>query len=133
MSNAEQLRAMYVAFNARDLEAVLAALADDVDWPNAWEGGRLHGREAVRDYWTRQWAELDPTVEPVSIVPRADGRLAVDVHQTVRNLAGETLADHRVVHVYAFSHGRIARMDVETDQDSGLAGGHGPRGRPISQ
>jgi len=29
------------------------ACSDDVDWPNAWEGGRLHGKDAVRDYWRK--------------------------------------------------------------------------------
>ena len=30
------LRALYDAFNARDLDRLLAALAEDVDWPAAW-------------------------------------------------------------------------------------------------
>src|SRR5205085_3557006 len=38
------------AFNAREIAAVLGAMTEDVDWPNAWEGGRLRGKEAVRDY-----------------------------------------------------------------------------------
>jgi hypothetical protein len=44
----ERLRATYVAFNARDIDAVLAQMTADVDWPNAWEGGRVQGRDAVR-------------------------------------------------------------------------------------
>jgi ketosteroid isomerase-like protein len=55
----------YAAFNARDIDAVLAAMDPDVDWPNGWEGGRVRGHDQVRDYWTRQWAAIDPTVEPV--------------------------------------------------------------------
>ena len=51
-------------------------MTDDVDWPNAWEGGRGVGHAAVRDYWTRQWAAIDPTVEPVSVATRADGSVA---------------------------------------------------------
>jgi ketosteroid isomerase-like protein len=44
-----QLRELYAAFNAREIAAVLGAMTEDVDWPNAWEGGRLRGKEAVRD------------------------------------------------------------------------------------
>ena len=44
------LRDLYAAFNARDVDAVLAHVHPDVDWPNAFEGGRVHGREAVREY-----------------------------------------------------------------------------------
>ena len=49
------LEGAYEAFNRRDVDAVLAGMAPDVDWPNAWEGGYVHGQRAVADYWTRQW------------------------------------------------------------------------------
>jgi hypothetical protein len=109
----QRLRALYDAFNARDIDATLAAMSDDVDWPNAWEGGRVHGRAAVRTYWQRQWAQIDPTVEPVSIVTRPDGHVAVGVSQTVRTLDGDLVAENRVVHVYELHDGLIARMDIE--------------------
>ena len=80
----------------------------DVDWPNAWEGGRLHGREAVRDYWTRQWAEIDSRVDAVEIAELPDGRIAVEVDQTVD---GQPMG--RVRHVYTLRDGLVARMDVE--------------------
>jgi hypothetical protein len=37
-------------------------MTDDIDWPNGWEGGRVSGKDAVRAYWTRQWAEIDPHI-----------------------------------------------------------------------
>jgi ketosteroid isomerase-like protein len=82
MAYERQLESLYAAFNARDIDAVLAAMADDVDWPNAWEGGRLHGKEEVRAYWTRQWLEIDARVEPVSFSRRPSGGVAVDVQQS---------------------------------------------------
>lgn len=58
MADAEQtLRAAYAAFDARDLDAAIALLHPDVDWANGWEGGRVRGRAAVREYWQRQLAE----------------------------------------------------------------------------
>jgi hypothetical protein len=107
------LRSLYAAFNAREIDSVLIALTDDVDWPNAWEGGRLRGHAAVRDYWTRQWAEIDPHVDPVSVTPRPDGRVEVAVHQVVRSRDGELLSDGRVLHVYELRDGLVARMEVE--------------------
>jgi ketosteroid isomerase-like protein len=110
------IRDLYAAFNARDVDAVIARLHPDVDWPNAWEGGRLEGHAAVRDYWTRQFAQIDPHVEPVEITETDDGRVEVQVHQTVRSLDGEILADGHVAHVYTIRDGRIAHMEVvETD------------------
>lgn len=104
---------LYAAFNGRDMDGVLEMMTEDVDWPNAWKGGRLIGREAVRDYWTAQWAEIDPHVEPTSVTDRADGSLAVTVRQVVRSLDGQLLSDGEVVHVYRLTGGMILRMDVE--------------------
>jgi hypothetical protein len=109
------LRAVYDAFNRRDIEAVIATLHPDVDWPNAWEGGRVHGHDAVRAYWTRQFAEIAPQVEPQAFSAREDGRLAVEVHQVVRSLDGAPIADEVVTHVYTFRGGLVERMDVFGD------------------
>jgi len=109
----EQIRELYADFNARNIEAVLAQMTADVAWPNAWEGGRLAGREAVREYWLRQWAEIDAMVEPTGFETRDDGRLAVSVHQIVRDLDGNLLSETDIRHVYTFRDGSIARMDVE--------------------
>jgi hypothetical protein len=119
MNDNELIRSLYDAFNTRDIDAVLAAMTDDVDWPNAWEGGRLHGPDAVRDYWTRQWAAIDPRVDPMVITPRADGRIEVEVHQVVRDLGGDVIDDGVVVHVYELRSGRVAWMDVEKPEGSG--------------
>jgi len=105
------IRDLYVAFNAKDIEAVLAHLDPDVDWPNAWEGGRVRGHAAVRDYWTRQFAEIDPHVEPLEITTAGE-ETAVTVRQTVRSRDGEVLAESTVTHTYTIRDGRITRMDV---------------------
>src|SRR5918994_4487194 len=93
------IRDLYASFNARDIEAVVALMAPDVDWPNAWGGGRLHGIQAVRDYWTRQFAAIDGRVGPTAI--EVDGDIVtVTVHQTVRDKQGELLDDRQVTHTY---------------------------------
>jgi hypothetical protein len=79
------------------------------------------GHEAVRDYWTRQWGEIDPRVEPEAIVQRADGSVAVDVHQVVRDLAGSVISDGRVVHVYELRDGLVVRMTVEAAPPSRIS------------
>jgi hypothetical protein len=113
VEHADLLRLTYEAFNARNIDTALTHMTEDVDWPNAWEGGRVTGHEQVRDYWTRQWAAIDPTVDPVAFNSRPDGSIAVEVHQVARSLDGTLLGDGRVVHVYDFRDGLIARMDVE--------------------
>ena len=116
MDHLAHFHGLYEAFNRRDLDRVLAMMSDEVDRPNAWKGGRLVGREAVRDYWTAQWAEIDPHVEPLAVTNRADGSLAVTVRQVVRSVNGQLLGDSEVVHVYRLDDGLIRRMDVEEPQ-----------------
>ncbi|HUD53749.1 MAG TPA: nuclear transport factor 2 family protein [Terracidiphilus sp.] len=53
------LTSNYQEFNARKTEAVLERLRPGVEWANGMEGGHVHGRDGVREYWTRQWAILD--------------------------------------------------------------------------
>jgi hypothetical protein len=112
----QRLRACYEAFNARDIDALLRQMTADVDWPNAWEGGRVQGHDDVRDYWTRQWAAIDPTVAPVAFAARADGSIAVEVRQVVRERDGTLLDEGRVVHVYTFRGDLVARMNVEDEE-----------------
>jgi hypothetical protein len=102
----------YGGFNARDVDTVLAAMHPDIDWPNGWEGGRVHGREAVRDYWTRQWAAIDPHVEPVGFDTDEAGRTVVKVHQVVRDLNGNVIADGMVEHVYLIEDSLIKSMEI---------------------
>jgi ketosteroid isomerase-like protein len=117
MDQREILTGAYRDFNARRMDAVLARMTPDVFWPNGWEGGYVHGHEGVRDYWTRQWAVLDPHVEPMNITEDGEGRWVVEVHQVVRgragDQAGQVLADTMVRHVYRLRDGLIERMDIE--------------------
>ena len=50
---------------------------------------------------------------PIDIETLPDGRLAVEVHQTVRSLDGSPIGEGTVRHVYALEDGLVTRMDVE--------------------
>ncbi len=112
------LTRIYNAFNARDIDAVLAVLHPDVDWPNGWEGGRVHGREGVRDYWTRQWAAINPSVEPVGFDVDEDGRTIVKVRQRVRDLEGNLIAEGQVEHVYRIEDGLVRSMEIREPREN---------------
>ncbi len=106
------LCAAYTAFNARDIDAALALMTPDVAWPKAFKGGFVRGPEEVRAYWTEQWSEIDPHVEPVAFYPEDGGQISVEVHQVVRDLAGAVLADEHVGHRFTIAHGLIQGMEV---------------------
>lgn len=112
MDDLAYFQSLYEAFNRRDFDALLGRMSADVDWPNAWKGGRLHGRDEVRRYWSEQWAEIDPTVDALAVATLPDGRLAVTVRQVVRSSEGQTISDGQVVHIYRVDNGLIRQMDV---------------------
>jgi hypothetical protein len=101
----------YSAFNQRNIDGALALMSDSVSWPKASEGGRVVGKEEIRAYWTRQWREFDPHVDPLEVIDQA-GKTHVRVHQLVKSLSGEVLSDSEVWHVYTIANGLIERMDI---------------------
>jgi hypothetical protein len=108
------LRHIYAAFNRREIDTVLAAMHPDVDWPNGWEGGRVHGHAGVRDYWTRQFKAVSSNVEPQSFRTEDDGHIVITVHQVVHDLEGKLLSDSMVEHIYTIENGLIRRMDIRS-------------------
>jgi len=108
----ELLRRLYDRFNAHDMEAVLATMHEDVMWANSMEGGHVHGRDGVRSYWTRQWAKIDPHVEPTGFSVDAEAAVKVEVRQIVHDLNGNILSDKMVDHFFQIENGLIKRFDI---------------------
>ena len=119
MANTQALIAQaYSAFNRRDIDSALALMSENVTWPKASEGGRVVGKEEIRSYWTRQWKEFDPHVEPLEVIERKGGITDVKVRQLVKNLGGDVLSDGEVWHVYTIANGLIERMDLKGSETS---------------
>src|SRR5258708_37905607 len=114
LADRELLTRTYDAFNARDVEAALAAMHPDVDWPNGMEGGRVHGHRSVRDYWTRQWRSIDPRGEPRGFAADETGRIGVDVHQGVRDRQGHGGSGRMGEHGALMEGGLIPRQETPT-------------------
>ena len=108
----------YSAFNKRDIDGALALMTQGVSWPKASEGGKVVGKEKIRVYWTRQWGEFDPYVEPLAIIEEDGGKTRVRVRQLVKSLHGDVLSDSEVLHVFTVKGGLIAAMDLGDEADS---------------
>ncbi|RYD96703.1 MAG: nuclear transport factor 2 family protein [Sphingobacteriales bacterium] len=108
------LHAAYQYFNSRADDKLLDLMTPDVHWPNGWEGGWVNGRDEVKAYWTRQWKEIDPVVTPEGYEALPDGRVAVRVHQLVKDLSGKTIADVHVQHIYTFRDDLVAHMEIRS-------------------
>jgi len=117
MGLVSSLPAMYRAFNEREVDTVLDFMSENVSWPKASEGGRVVGKLAVREYWTRQWAEFDPLVSVVETIDRKNDTIAVKVRQVVKDLRGSVLSDSELWHVYTLRDGLIVCMDIEDGGD----------------
>ena len=113
------LRAAYAAFNARDIGAALALMTADVTWPKAFKGGFARGPDEILAYWTEQWSEIDPHVEPIAFYLQDASQILVEVHQVVRNLAGSVLADEHVGHRFTINNGLIQAMELCSLPSSG--------------
>jgi len=119
VANTQKLIAQaYSAFNHRDIDGALALMSENVSWPKASEGGRVVGKEDIRAYWTRQWKEFDPHVEPLEVLDREGGITDVRVHQLVKSPGGDVLSDREVWHVYTIANGLIERMDLKGSETS---------------
>jgi hypothetical protein len=113
MTTQELIAQAYSAFNQREVDALLVLMSENVSWPKASEGGRVVGKQEIRDYWTRQWAEFNPHVDVLEVVEREAGKTDVKVRQVVTSLKGDVLADTELWHVYSIANGLIERMDIK--------------------
>ena len=112
MNTDDLIREIYAAFNRRDIDAALAFMTETVHWPKASEGGTVVGKDEIRAYWTRQWAEFDPHVEPIGITPLGDSRFDVQVQQLVKDRQGVVLSNQVVVHTYTIADNLVVEMSI---------------------
>lgn len=112
MQENDIINTIYSLFNSRQADALLAHFRNDVQWPNGWEGGMIQGKDAVRDYWLRQWSEINPIVTPVTITTLNDGRVSVNVHQVVKDLKGMIIFDGFLDHIYTFRQVLVEKMEI---------------------
>ena len=108
------LRNLYDAFNRRDVEMVISTMADDVKWANGWEGGFVYGRDAVREYWRRQFAVIEPRLEILNIETSGD-KAVIELHQVAKDLEGNVVVDKTVEHIFTFENGLIKTFEIGKD------------------
>ena len=114
------LQRAYELFNGRDIDALLALMTDDVEWPDVANGVVLHGKEAIRSYWEAQFAVVDSRVVPSDFLETGDDLVAV-VAQRIADLQGRPLGPPAIVfHRYSFVGDLVSRMVVFTDRDDAL-------------
>jgi uncharacterized protein YndB with AHSA1/START domain/limonene-1,2-epoxide hydrolase len=111
-SNQQLLQSLYTAFNNRELETIISVMSPDVKWANGVEGGFVYGRDAVREYWTNQYKVIQVQLETLKFETDEHNRNVVTVHQIVRNLQGNLLADMTVKQIFTIENGEIVLYEI---------------------
>lgn len=110
------LRHTYDAFNRRDVDAVLSALDPEIEWPNVLERSVIYGRQAVLQYWRRQFQRIHSRVTPTDFSQHGE-LVIVNVHQIVRDLETNQVREQLVAHAYTFRGDLVLRMEVYATSD----------------
>jgi len=111
-SNQPFLQSLYDAFNRREIETIIALMRPDVKWANGLEGGFVYGRDAGREYWTDQFKDIQPQLETLKFETDEDGRDIVTVHQIVKDLQGNVLADATVHQIFTIEDGLVSIYEI---------------------
>jgi len=110
------LERAYELFNAGEVEALLAMMTDDVEWPDVANGLVLRDKRAIRSYWEGQFAVANPQVRPTDFLPVEDDLVAV-IDQRLLDLGGQPIAPPAVVfHRYSFEDQLVRRMVYFSDR-----------------
>ncbi len=111
-TNQEFLQSLYDAFNEGEIETIISLMRPDVKWANGLEGGFVYGPDAVRDYWISQFQNILPELETLNFETDASGRDIVTVHQVVKDLQGNVLADMTVRQIFTIEEGLISLYEI---------------------
>lgn len=111
-ANREFLQNLYDAFNKREIETIISAMHPNVKWANGLEGGFVYGRDAVREYWTNQFKMILPELETLKFEVDESGRNVVTIHQIVKDLYGNLLADATVRQIFTIEDGLISLYEI---------------------
>ena len=133
MSNEQTVKDLYAAFQRADVAAIVAVVADDVDWRNdhvassecPWNGN-FSGKANVPGFFTAVGEHLDISVFDVQTMAASGSFVAVylRIESTVRK-NGRSLAND-AVHFWTFNDsGQIARYRHFNDTAAELAAWRG--------
>ncbi|MGB3508806.1 MAG: nuclear transport factor 2 family protein [Microcoleaceae cyanobacterium] len=111
-SNQQFLQNLYDAFNNREIETIISFMRPNVKWANGVEGGFVYGRDAVRQYWTNQFKEIQPELETLKFETDENNRNVVTVHQVIKDLQGNLLADATVQQIFTIEDGLISLYEI---------------------
>jgi ketosteroid isomerase-like protein len=112
---------LYKAFNDRDVGTLMDAMHPDVDWPNFLEGGRVRGRDALRQYWSEQFAMVQPEASPIEMLEVSGDRIVVRLHYLIKAMEGGGVwTDEITSNTFTFADDLVLSMDWGEPEDGAV-------------
>ena len=111
-SNRQFLQNLYDAFNNREIETIISFMRPNVKWANGVEGGFVYGRDAVREYWTNQFKDIQAELKTLKFETDENNRNVVTVHQVIKDLQGNLLADATIQQIFTIEDGLISLYEI---------------------
>jgi ketosteroid isomerase-like protein len=111
--NIKTIRMVYEAFGRGDVDAVVASVADDVDWATeaSGRGAPWYGPHRGRDGVTAFFAAFGSTMDVQEFTPRTfaatDDEVLTVVHCVATSRATGGRIDHDLHHYFRFRDGKI--------------------------
>ena len=84
----------------------------DVKWANGLEGGFVYGRDAVREYWTNQFKHIQAELKTLKFEMDENNRNVVTVHQVIKDLQRNLLADATIEQIFTIEDGLISLYEI---------------------
>jgi ketosteroid isomerase-like protein len=119
--NVKTVQAAYAAFSRGEIAAILELLTDDVEWiaPGPPEivptAGTYRGKAEVGPYFATLGEHLDMhRFEPHELIAQGDHVVALIAIEATVKRTGRRFSD-RVVHVWSFTDGKLARFEAFQD------------------
>lgn len=117
VDNVARVRSAYEMFNSQDIEAMLANMTDDVEWPDVRNGSEVRGKDTFRHYLNDVMAVTTPRVTLGDVFVVGDAVFAIGFHQAYGD-DGKLLGPPRVVtQSFRFRGGLIARIELTSPDD----------------
>lgn len=110
--NQQFLQNLYQAFNKGEIETIISVMHPDVKWANGVEGGFVYGRDAVREYWTNQYKVIQVQLKTLKFETDENNRNIVTVHQVIKDLQGNLLAEATVQQIFTIKDGLISLYEI---------------------
>jgi len=112
------VRSIYEAFGRGDVDAVFAAMTENIEWdesPGMPYGGVYHGRdEIVTKVFGPILTDVDGfTADPAEILPLDDNRVLAQGQHAGHGARGPV--DARFIHIWTIQDGKVTRYQQLAD------------------